>query len=73
MTNKEWLMSLNSYDCALFCLDWLPIIGRDSMSSVYGVSQWLDLEHKPEYHIVKQFNEVIRLNALTHQHEDKGE
>lgn len=73
MTNKEWLMSLTDYNCALFCIEWLPIIRRDSMSSIYGVSQWLDLKYNPEYHIVKQFNEVMRLNSLTHQHEDKGE
>ena len=73
MTNKEWLMSLSDSNCSLFCLEWLPLIGRDNMSSVYGVSQWLGYEYNPEYHIIKQFNEIMGLYKLTHQHEDKGE
>lgn len=73
MSNKEWLMSLTDYDCALFCIEYLPLIGRDSMSSVYGVSQWLGFEYNPKHHIVEHFNEILRLRKIIEQHEDKGE
>lgn len=64
MTNKEWLMSLDSYDCALFCIEWLPLV-RDDVSTVYGISEWLDSEYNPEYHIVNKFNKVMRINPPT--------
>ena len=73
MTNKEWLMSLDDYDCALFCIEYLPLIGRDNMSSVYSVSQWLGFEYNPKYPIVEHFNEILRLRKIIEQHEDKGE
>ena len=73
MTNKEWLMSLSDWDCALFCIEWLPIIGRDNISSVYSISQWLGFEYNSEYHIIKQFNETLKLHKIIQQREDKGE
>lgn len=64
MTNKEWLNTLSDYACALFCIDWLPLIGRDSTSSVQAISDWLGYEYNPDYHVIKNFNEMLRLYNL---------
>lgn len=75
MTNQEWLLSLKSKDCALFCLNYLPKIGGSWSSSRYGVDWWLQSEYVGFFDpFVNEFNQVIELeNKLTHQHEDKGE
>ena len=73
MKNKEWLSTLDGNDCALFCLEYMPLIGRDSLSSVFAVGEWLELEYNSEYHIVKHFNDMIKLRNLTKLNRGKYE
>ena len=75
MTNQEWLLTLKPNECALFCLSYIPKIGRSYSSSRYGVDIWLQQKYVGELdYVVAEFNKIIKYEeALTHQHEDKGE
>lgn len=75
MTNQEWLLTLKPKDCALFCLEYIPKIGRSWSSSRYGVDWWLQSEYVGILDpFVNEFNQIIELeNKRTHQHEGKGE
>lgn len=62
MTNQEWLLTLEPKDCALFCLAYLPKIGRSCLSSRCGVDWWLQSEHLGFLDpFVNEFNQIIKM------------
>lgn len=62
MTNQEWLLTLKSNDCALFCLKYIPKIGQFCLSSRCGVDWWLQSEHLGSSDpFVNEFNQIIKM------------